>query len=199
MSLFIETICLRDGHLVNLEYHQDRLERTREAVLGLKTHPVLEDEIFIPGGLERGTFKCRVTYSREIELVEYEPYVKPVVCSLKLVYSRTISYPFKSVDRSALALLFQQRGACDDILIVKQGCLTDSFMANVVLWDGSAWHTPDTPLLAGTMRASLLERGSIEQKRIMVKDLDRFIKIRLINALNPLEGGTDIPLSAVTR
>jgi len=199
MSPFIETICLHNSRLVNLEYHQARLERTRETVLGLKTHPVLEDEIFVPGGLERGIFKCRVTYGRKIQLVEYEPYVKPVISSLKLVYSETISYPFKSVDRSALALLFQQRGGCDDILIVRQECLTDSFMANVVLWDGSAWYTPDTPLLEGTMRASLLEQGTIVSRRIRVKELDRFIKIRLINALNPLEGGTDIPLSAVTR
>ena len=35
--------------------------------------------------------------------------------------------------------LFEQRGSCDDILIVKQSCITDSYFANVVLGDGVSW------------------------------------------------------------
>ena len=93
---------------------------------------------------------------KNITRIEFEPYVRPAVRSLKVVLSDSISYGYKSADRSALDHLFQLRGECDDILIVKKGCVTDSYYANVAFWDGKHWFTPDTPLLPGTMRASLL-------------------------------------------
>ncbi len=197
MSPFIETIQLLDGELMNIAFHQARFERTRSQVLGLHEHPLLNREIPLPGGLEGGVFKCRVLYGTEIERIEYEPYFKPETGSLRLVTSDSISYGYKYSDRTALAALFRQRGNCDDILIVRQGCITDSYFANVVFWDGDSWITPDTPLLPGTMRASLLADGTITESRIMKNDLGKFQKIRLINALNSLEEGTDIPIHAI--
>ena len=80
--------------------------------------------------------------------------------------------------------MYNQRGSCDDILILKKGWITDSYYANVVLWDGVQWFTPEEPLLEGTMRASLLEKGIIKTAGIRIEDLSRFRSLRLINALN---------------
>jgi 4-amino-4-deoxychorismate lyase len=199
MSPYIETIKLMNGVLENLSWHQIRFERTRRETLGLRKHPALEQVITIPGGLERGLYKCRVVYGKTIERIEFEPHEKRVVNSLKLVVSETISYGYKFASRSDLDTLYQMRGDCDDILIVKNGCLTDSYYANVVLWDGARWTTPDTPLLPGTMRASLLANGLITEKHILAEHLDQYEKARLINAMNHLRESPDIPVENIIR
>ena len=197
MSPFIETINLLDGELKNLQYHQERFERTRSQNLRMSNHPKLSRVIQIPNGLDLGNYKCRVVYGKEIERIEFEPHLSKAIGSLKLVYSDTISYGYKSADRSALDLLFSLRGNCDDMLIVKNGCITDSYTANVFFWNGIDWYTPDTPLLPGTMRAYLLDDGSVHEERITPDDLSKFHKIRLINAMNDLNEGQELPIEAV--
>jgi len=197
MSPYIETIKLLNGELKNLRYHQERFERTRSLALGLKKHPELGHIIQIPGGLDRGLYKCRVVYGKEIERFEFEPQIRRVVRSLKVVHSDTISYNYKSADRSALDALYQLRGTCDDILIVKNGFVTDSYYANTLFWDGHGWFTPHHPLLAGTMRAYLLDKKAIEMRHISIEDLDNYQKIRLINAMNGISDGPEISVDAV--
>jgi len=197
MSRFIETIQLLQGKLQNLEFHQERFERTRLDALGLKSHPRLGEVIRVPPGLEEGILKCRVSYQKEIELIEFEPYQGQKVRSLKMVYSDSIDYRFKYADRSELEALFQQRGDCDDILVVKKACVSDSFYANVVFWDGKLWQTPDTPLLSGTMRESLLRKGLISECRITPQDLHRYQKIKLINAMNDLQNTSEISMESI--
>ena len=197
MSRFIETIQVNRGELRNLEYHQERFERTRLEVLGLKKHPQLDQVIRLPQGLEHGRFKCRVSYRKEIELIEYEAHQDRKLHSLKLVHSDSIDYRYKYADRTYLEKLFAQREGCDDILVVKDNCITDSFYANVLFWDGKTWLTPDTPLLPGTMRASLLHRGIISECRITPADLAGYEKIKLINALNDLHSAPEIPIDSI--
>jgi 4-amino-4-deoxychorismate lyase len=197
MSRFIESIQVDQGEIKNLEFHQDRFERTRREVLGLKKHPGLDQVISLPRGLEHGRYKCRVSYRKEIELIEFETHRIHVVRSLKLVHSDAIDYRYKYADRSGLERLFEQRESCDDILVVKNNCVTDSFYANVLLWDGSDWVTPDTPLLPGTMRESLLRRELIREERITPEDLIRYQKIKLINAMNDLQEAVAIPIESI--
>ena len=197
MSRFIETIQLLKGKLLNLEFHQERFERTRKEVLGLKKHPRMEEVIRIPEGLETGLLKCRLTYHKEIELIEFEPQLVHDIRTLKLVYADSIDYGYKYADRSKLEELFRQRKECDDILVVKNGCLSDSFYANVVLWNGKHWETPDTPLLPGTMRASLLRKGSIRECRITPEDLPAYKVLKLINAMNNMENALEISIDSI--
>jgi 4-amino-4-deoxychorismate lyase len=197
MCRFIETIQLFHGELKNMEFHQERFERTRREKLGLRKHPKLLEMIRIPAGLERSRIKCRVTYGNEIELIEYESYGKQKIRSLKLVCSDHIDYTYKYADRSQLRQLFEQREDCDDILVVRKNCITDSYVANVLFWDGREWLTPDTPLLQGTMRASLLQKGIIRETSVTPADLPGYHKIKLINALNDLEHAPEIPAECI--
>lgn len=197
MSPFIETMKLVDGELQNLQYHQQRFERTRFHAFGLRNHPKLKQVIQIPDGLNRGVLRCRMVYETNVIRIEYQPHEPRRVGSLKTVVSDSISYDFKSANRKALEMLFELRGPCDDILIVKNGCITDSSYANVVFGNEDGWVTPDTPLLPGTMRASLLDSETIKVNRITLDDLDKFQTIRLINALNNLHDGSEIPIDAV--
>lgn len=197
MSPYIETIRLQEGVLVNLSYHQERFERTRFQELGLSSHPRLDQFIQVPDGLDQGIFKCRILYGNEIERIEYEPYVIPQVSSLKVVYADHIVYNYKYSKRSGLEELYNRRGACDDILIVKEGCVSDSYYANTVFWDGRDWFTPDTPLLSGTKRAYLLDQGLLQLARITPKNLIDYLKIGLINAMNDLDEGPEVPMDKV--
>ena len=197
MYPFIETIRLQDGALRNLECHQERFERTRREVLGCRHHPLLSECIIVPGKTGKGLFRCRVHYGKEIGEIEIGQYSGRTVRSLRLVCSDSISYGYKYLERRELERLYDLRGGCDDILIVKNGRITDSFYANVALWDGHNWFTPDPPLLPGTMRDCLIRQGTLRTKTIRPEDLSLFSLIRLINAMNNLEEADDIPVSAI--
>lgn len=198
MSPYIETIRIQDGEVKNLSFHQTRFEWTRRSELGLESHPDLYHKIKIAKGLAHGLLKCRIRYGKEIEHIEFEPYTRRLVNSLKVISADHISYGFKYFDRTALEKLYAQRGICDEIVMIKNGCVTDSYLANVVFWNGKGWFTPETPLLPGTMRASLLELGKIEAARITLQDIGRYQKIRLINAMNNLEEGAEVPVEKVS-
>jgi len=197
MSPYFETIRLQEGVLRNLPYHQARFERTRSRELGLSSHPRLDEIIQVPEGLDRGLLKCRILYGKEVERIEYEPHLRRQVSSLKVVHADKMRYVSKYADRSELEKLYAERGTCDDILIVKKGCVSDSFYANAAFWDGTGWVTPDTPLLEGTMRAHLLDQGLLMEKRIRLEDLVNYLKVKLINAMNDLQEGPEIPMDKV--
>ncbi|MEA3462083.1 MAG: hypothetical protein U9R49_09400, partial [Bacteroidota bacterium] len=59
------------------------------------------------------------------------------------------------------------------------------------------WVTPDTPLLPGTMRASLLKKGKISGHRIAPEDLNGYQKLKLINAMNDLEHAPELPIASI--
>jgi 4-amino-4-deoxychorismate lyase len=197
MYLFFETIRIDGGEACNLPFHQARFERTREECLGMRNHPLLKKFIQVPPFHETGLVRCRVTYGREITGIEYLPYERRAVGSLKIVSSDSVSYPYKYSDRSKLEALYALRGPCEDILIVRNGLITDSFIANVVLWNGYEWHTPVSPLLQGTMRASLLALGKVRTEQITLKQLPTYEKIRLINAFNNLEEAPELGTDAL--
>jgi 4-amino-4-deoxychorismate lyase len=195
--LCIETICLNDGQLSNLTYHNERLNRTRSAYFGEVGKWDLNELISIPLGITAGLYKCRVTYGKAVEKIEFEPYRPRQVKSLRLVEDDSIAYDFKFKDRTALQYLFEKRGNADDVLIVKQGLLTDSSYANLVFWNGKQWVTPDSPLLKGTKRARLLVEGLITEQKIRAQDLPKYSHARLINSMLDFDTTPDISVENI--
>ena len=117
---------------------------------------------------------------------------------MKLVEDNEIDYSFKSTDRACLNSLAAQKGDCDEVLIVKNGLLTDTSFTNVAVFDGERWLTPKHPLLLGTKRASLLERQVIKEADISVETLMNAQKVSLINAMIDL-GEIEITTQMVNR
>jgi 4-amino-4-deoxychorismate lyase len=187
MYQLLETIKCSDGKLINIEFHQSRLENAQKEYFGISPKIKLIEKIEIPEFAKNGLFRCRVTYSKKIDKIEFIPHQYREIKSLKLVEDNEIDYQFKYSDRQKLIQLFEKRNDCDDILIVKNGCITDSFVANIVFFDGEKWWTPDTPLLPGTQRAKLLEEKRIFECRITLDDFQKFEKAGLINAMQDLE------------
>ena len=68
--------------------------------------------------------------------------------------------------RGKLNELFAKKGSCDDVIIVRNGLITDSSYANLIFFDGREWITPKVPLLEGTCRARLLASGKIKTGNI---------------------------------
>lgn len=144
-----------------------------------------------------GLFKCRLIYSSEIEKIEFTPYSIPSIKLLKVVFDDQIEYSHKYLDRSHLDQLYGKKGKYDDILIVKDGLITDTWFANILFYDGNDWLTPLSPLLKGTQRTSLLKTGRIKTADIRPVDLKHFQKARLINAMIRLEDEVDIEITAI--
>lgn len=197
MCRFIETIRIDHGRACNLALHERRLNDTRAHFWPQSTPLQLSDYLQVNGGT--GIFKARVVYGQEgIEEVSYSPYTLRRVRSLALVRADDIDYTYKSTDREPLNRLFALRGSCDDILIVRQGLLTDTSIANIALSaDGTRWYTPAHPLLRGTRRASLLAEGILQEALLRPEDLPSFSTIRLFNAM--IEWGeVEIPVRNIT-
>jgi 4-amino-4-deoxychorismate lyase len=187
MCQFIETICIRNGELERLSWHNVRLNRTRQEVMNESTEIDLSNYLNIPEEARKGLFKCRVTYQEKVEKVEFEPYSQRTVHSLRLVNANNVNYQYKYANREKLQDLFAQRGNADDVLLVKNGFITDTSYANIVFRKGEKWYTPETPLLPGTRRACYLSEGRIEALPIRPEILPEFDEARLINAMISLE------------
>lgn len=181
MSRYIETIRIENGQIYNLPYHNRRMNETRRNIFQAADELDLSDYIH-PEAYQDRT-KCRVVYEQEIVEVEYAPYSIRQVSSLHIVEDNTLSYRYKSTDRDALNKLFTSRGVADDVLILRNGLLTDTFICNIALWNGERWFTPSCPLLQGTKRASLMDDGKLFPLEIKVDDLKFYSRIRLFNAM----------------
>ncbi|MCG6186713.1 aminotransferase class IV [Maribellus maritimus] len=187
MSPLFETIKCKNGKLFHLKWHNARMNSARKEAFHISEEINLSSYIKIPEHCKIGLFRCRVTYSEQIEKIEFLPHRYRKIESLKLIEDNKVDYHLKYANRSALQELFEKRKDCDDILIVSKGYITDSFTANVIFFDGKKWWTPNTPLLKGTQRERLLYKKQIEVCKISPEDLNKYTKVGLINALQDFE------------
>lgn len=182
MCLLFETIRIVEGVPQNLPLHEERMNRSRKTLFGSNNFLKLADYIDVSNNPGGKTERCRVVYGSSVISVEFSPYTPAGIKTLRIVEADTLVYDHKYSDRSQLAGLID-KGTADDILIVRNKFVTDASFANIVLTDGSQWITPDTPLLRGTMRESLLRNGTISEGRITVDNLMNYSHFRLINAM----------------
>lgn len=187
-----ETIAIVNDELQQLAWHQQRYEASLAKFYGenvVKVHD-LAKIIQISTAPEQTQhspiIRCRVDYNRQDYQVQYFAYQRKTYRTFQPVICDEIEYGLKYADRTYLNQLLQQKGDCDEIMIIKQGKVTDCSIGNLVFRQGEQWFTPDTPLLAGTQRAKLLAENKIQQCPILLEDVANFDEIRLINALNPL-------------
>lgn len=183
MSLLFETVRIAHGVPQHLSWHEKRMERALKEFWDDNRRIVLRDLIRVPGEFRKGIVRCNIAYGPFLEEVTFKHYEKKPVRSLRLVTCNEIDYHVKYSDRSFLEKLLEQRGECDEVLIVKEGFITDTSMSNVIFLERDDWITPSTPLLGGTTRERLLAAGQLSEKRITPADLPRFSGCKLINAM----------------
>jgi 4-amino-4-deoxychorismate lyase len=194
MCQLFESIRISEGKARNLFFHNKRMNEARNHLLGIAAPLDLQEILVIPESLWQGIHKCKVLYLEEIQHIEFTPYQYRKVDSLKLVESDNIDYSFKYLDRSPIESLLKERGSCDDILIIKNGLITDTSFANIIFFTGERWVTPSKPLLAGTQRARLLEEGVIVEDEIPASAILTFQKAKIINAFRSMEYPEEIQI-----
>ena len=192
MFLF-ETIRILDGEFFNLDQHQQRINKSRKILFNDNKEISLQsslDNIEFP---QIGLFKCKVIYNANgINSITFEKYIKRNIKKLMLVSGGSIDYSHKYLDRSAIDLLckYNQEG---DVIIIKDGLITDSSFSNLAFYDGKKWVTPRKPLLKGTQANCLISSGILKEIDIQPSDLRNYRSIKLINAMNLFEETPERP------
>ena len=183
MCQLFETIRIYNGRLMHPEQHEARMSQSRRELWHLDEAVFLSEIINIPDEWKTGLIQCNLTYGPEIKSVTYKPYVKRQISSLKLLECNDIDYHIKRSDRSILDDLFSRKGDCDEIIIIKNGFITDTSISNLIFFDEKNWFTPKTPLLKGTCRQRLLEEKKISAREIRVDAIWQFSGLKLINSM----------------
>ncbi len=197
MCLLLESIKVKNRKFCNISYHNERFNRSRQELFNSSDTLYLEEIIQIPSTLNKGVFKCRVIYSKQIKKIEFLPYSFTGIQNLKIVFDDNINYNHKYSNRDCFDKHLKNNPGFDDILIVKNGLITDTSYSNIVFNDGKRWVTPSTPLLRGTKRARLLKEKIIFEEKITIKNLQFFEEARLINAMIDLEDCIRLSISKI--
>ena len=172
---YFETIKCDDYAVFNLEYHAKRIAKT----IGLNIN--IGDYIYPPSNK---LLKCKLIYTQEgIFDVEYQEYKKRDIRSFKIIHDDNIEYSKKELDRTSIDEIYAKKADCDEIIIVKNGIVTDTSIANIaVLYEG-IWYTSKKYILEGTTRNRYLDDNYLVEKDITLKMLEKSEKISLMNAM----------------
>jgi 4-amino-4-deoxychorismate lyase len=195
----LETIQIKNGIPQRMDYHNERMNRSRNELFCLLEEVYLEDFIQIPEAFSRGLVKCRVVYGEQVEQVAFEIYEAKNHDSFFLVNSN-INYAHKYLERSAFNPLKSALPTSSEIIVVQNGLITDTSYSNLIFKDFNGdWWTPESYLLAGTQRDYLLDEGVISETEIKPSDLSKYSHFMMINALLDFDENRAIPLDRILR
>ena len=197
--MLIETIRVTDGRYCNAPMHLQRMERSVRELYGCAS-PLVELPP-VPAPYCSGVVKCRIFYGKEIGSLEFDSYRPREVKTLRLVEGGDMDYHLKYADRSRLDALRALRGDCDEIVILRDGIVTDTSYSNLLFLSDNGVFTPAVPLLCGTMRQSLIERGEAETLSVSGEELlsgaYHIHSVLMINAMLPPGAVPAIPIEAI--
>lgn len=195
MSQFLESILLTDGVFPLLAYHQARVNQTIADHNGISLSLLSYiEQTSLPTS---GVFKFRIVYDLNGN-AEWQclPYRQKLITSLQCIDIGEYSYEYKFADRSSIQNFYSQKKTSDDILMIKNGLVTDTSYGNVACYDNGTWTVPKASLLSGCRRQYLLDTNQIALNNIGIEDLLQFQYISIFNALIPL-GRIVLPLSNI--
>lgn len=192
--LFSDVICVRNGQLQRLDYHYRRMSNTCKTFYNKELSFECLNEGLASCSKE-GLYKCRIVYGDKIESVTYTEYHPKQVNTVQFVYDDTIEYSHKYLDRSALTKLVEN-SETDDVIIVKNGLITDSSFCNLIFEDAEGRKfTPKEALLKGTYREWLLEQGIVEETSIKKEDVYRYKFVYFVNAMRGIDDCTKMEIN----
>ncbi len=174
--MLFETIKIKDGKIFNLKWHNQRFNKAQKELFHTSTLSNLAAYITPP---KKGLYRCKIIYDKSIQSIEYFPYKARNFQNFQVLQS-DLDYHLKYCDRSELEKLLKNH---DEIIIEKEGLLTDTSIANIAFYDGVSWLTPATPLLEGTTRARLLDEGFLKLANIEKIKIKNYSNFALMNAM----------------
>ncbi|MDP4272345.1 MAG: aminotransferase class IV [Bacteroidota bacterium] len=198
MSLLLESVRIVDGQWMNAAYHRQRMDDSTMELFG-KAFSVDFELIEIPLEYRKGVVKGRIIYDTQVREIGFDHYFPRKIDSLQLVYDDNIDYHLKWADRTVLNELVKQKGSADEILIIKNGFVTDISYANVIVRFKDRFATPAHCLLKGTRRRQLLDQHIVTEEDITVDKLFQAESVIIINAMLGLGDAIEIPISRIFR
>lgn len=181
-----ESIRVESGIFHNLEYHQLRVERSFKSLFPGSIIPDLS-RLLAETPATNELQKCRILYDGKTIDISCHPYILKPLSTLKLVVDDTIDYRFKYENRSRILKNVSDKGDCDDILIVKNGLVTDTSYGNILFEMEGEWFTPAKPLLPGTQRQFILDKKVSSERIIRVDQLGDYDRFMVINSMMPFD------------
>lgn len=196
MCQYVETIKVVNNCALNLAYHNARFIETQAKVFGLVWSEHIEH--FLPNvPLQAEPIKVRIVYDcNGVVETSFETYNRRALTSLKLIENNEIDYTYKSTNRLLLNELYAMKQQESDVLIVKNGLITDTSYCNVALFDGHRYLTPAQPLHKGTTLTRLLHEKKLTSCPISPHDLHQFEFLSPFNAMIEL-GEIKIDINAI--
>ncbi|MBN1416092.1 MAG: aminotransferase class IV [Bacteroidales bacterium] len=192
---------MKHKRLMQVAYHNNRVNDSRKALFGLSREWDLSEIIHMPDLDPDLIYRCRLLYAREVNSIEFVPYVRRNIQNLYVVDCGDFDYSFKYAERSVFEKLkaIVPDPEVADILLIKNGLITDTSFSNIILYDGLRWYTPAIPLLKGTKREYYIDKEMIFPRDIRLDDLHLYKKLRLINAMLDWDEGEDIPIEHIIQ
>lgn len=189
MYPLFETIAVAHFKPLQLQYHQRRMDESFFKLFRQKNPFQLLMEFLSLKIPSSALFKWKIEYNASGFNSFVEPYFPRVINRVELVeINPDFDYSMKFSNRDYFESLKSLHPDCDELILLKNGALTDSTYSNLVLeskLDGKL-YTPTAPLLKGTQRQFLLDNEVIAPIPIKVQQLCEFQKIYFINAMLPL-------------
>ena len=187
---FIETLYVKNGNILNLDYHLERMERTAKH-FKWKVPSSKFQVISSKWRIENGELRVRVTYDEKgIKNIEYFPIKKRSFKKFKLVeidFDYSFKYKNRNIFQNILHTWNSELGTwqlpIDEFILIKNHLITDTTISNLAFYTGSEWLTPKYPLLKGTKREELLKKGVLKETNIHTSDLKYFKKMAMLNAI----------------
>lgn len=183
MCQLLETIKIIDGKIMFPSFHNSRIEKSVKMLFNKTIIYDVSKLIKIPIAYQKGTVKCRFIYDEYSFKYDFEVYKKRKISSLKIIECSDIDYSFKYLNRDSLEKCRSLKSDCDEIIIVKDGLITDTSFSNLIFFDGKEWFTPKSYLLNGTCRQRLLNENHIKELDITIFNISDFVGTKLINAM----------------
>jgi 4-amino-4-deoxychorismate lyase len=178
---FIETVLVKNGKIQNLTYHLKRMEKTAKHFKWKMDNGkwIMDNEKW-----KTENARVRITYSYDgIRNIEVFPLKERKFKKFKLI-KIDFDYSFKYKNRKKFSIIHSQFSIdFDEFILVKNNLITDTTISNLAFFTGIEWITPKYPLLKGTKRQELLEKGFLKEENIHIYDLPHFKKMAVINAI----------------
>ena len=187
MFPLFESIKIENGKIFLTEFHQKRMDKTFNMFYH-KENPWKLKQIFSQIKVPlNGLYKMKFNYSEKKYKIEFKKYLLKKIAKIKCYEINDFTYSFKFSDRRKIEYFYTKKLDCQDILMIKNGYLTDTSYCNIILFDGFSWFTPEKPLLEGVQREKLLESKMISKTKIKLNEINDFKQFRLINAMIKFE------------
>ncbi len=198
MFPLLESIRIENGETQLFSLHQRRMQKSLQS-MGKHMNFSLSECVSLHKFDKHNIYKLRVAYNHthfQSEIIKYYP---KIIKSVQLVEDNNIKYDLKYSNRAIIEKLYQKKQNADEIIIVKNGEITDSSFTNIIFFDGKEWHTPKAPLLKGVMREHLLSQEKIKERNIKTQELTLYKYFMFINALLPFDIKRQMPISAIKK